>query len=97
MSPHEIQSILIQVLQDVQSVSGRAWPGLDAAQKPIGCLEGFDSLSGVEATVMVEEKLGCGDLAVESIFVSEDGSHALTVKEIALRISKLLAVAGVKT
>ena len=90
MSIDDLQCIVLDVLREVQTLSGRAWPGLDPAAKPIGSLEGFDSLSAVEATVLVEEKLGCGDLEIESIFVSEDGKRALTVKEIAERIQKLL-------
>src|SRR5262245_44715093 len=91
MSVDEIQAIVVDVLRDVQRLSGRRWNGIEATAKPIGSLEGFDSLSGIEATVMVEEKLGCAELGIESIFVSEDGKHALTLKEIAQRISKLLA------
>lgn len=94
MTTDEIQSILVAVLHDVQTLSGRPSVPLPPSAKPIGDLQGFDSLTGVEATVMVEEKLGCGELKVESIFVSEDGKRALTVKEIAERISKLLTKTG---
>ena len=96
MSLDEIQSNVLEVLQDVQTLSGRSWTGLDPTAKPIGHLDGFDSLSAVEATVMVEEKLGCRDLEVDSVFISEDGTRALTVKEIAQRISKLLTASGAK-
>jgi hypothetical protein len=96
MSLDEIQSAVLEVLRDVQTISGRSWNGLDLSAQPIGHLDGFDSLSGVEATVMVEEKLGCGDLEVDSVFVSEDGKRALSVKEIAHRISKLLTASGAK-
>jgi acyl carrier protein len=96
MSLDEIQSTVLEVLREVQTLSGRSWTGLDPTAKPIGGLDGFDSLSSVEATVMVEEKLRCRDLEVDSIFISEDGTRALTVKEIAQRISKLLASDGGK-
>ena len=43
---------------------------------------------------MIEERLGGHDWEVDSIFVSEDGEHALTVEEIAQRVSKLLSAAG---
>ena len=89
MSLDEIQNIVLEVLREVQTLSGRSWTGLDPTAAPIGSLDGFDSLCAVEATVMVEEKLGCRDLEVESIFVSDDGKRALTVKEIAQRLSKL--------
>jgi acyl carrier protein len=96
MSLEEIQSIVLDVLREVQTISGRTWTGLDPSAKPIEHLEGFDSLSSVEATVMVEEKLGCRDLGVDSVFVSEDGNHALTVRQIAQRISILLMARGGK-
>ncbi len=96
MSLDEIQTIVLDVLRDVQTLSGREWVGLDPNAEPIGQLDGFDSLCGVEATVMVEERLGCGDLDVDTVFVSRDGKRALTVKEIAQRISKLLAAKGGK-
>src|SRR5260370_42589507 len=96
MSLDEIQNIVIEVLREVQTLSGRSWTGIDPAAPPIGGLDGFDSLCAVEATVIVEEKLGCRDLEVESIFVSDDGKRALTVKEVAQRLSKLLASGGRK-
>jgi hypothetical protein len=90
MSLDEIQTIVLEVLREVQTLSGREWAGLELSAKPLGSLDGFDSLSSVEATVMVEERLGCRDLGVDSIFISDDGERALTVEEIAQRASKLL-------
>lgn len=89
MTQEEAQTVLLDVLRDVQTISGREWTGLGADAKPIGGLDGFDSLSGVETTVMIEEKLGCR-VEGESLFVSSDGKRALTVKEISQRISGLL-------
>lgn len=95
MSLDEIRSIVLEVLREVQTLSGRPWTGVDPAAKPIGELDGFDSLTAIEATVMIEEKLGCPDLGVDSVFVSEDGKRPLTVEQIARHISKLLATGGV--
>jgi acyl carrier protein len=96
MTIERIQSVVLEVLQEVQTLCGRSWTRLEPTDKPIGSLDGFDSLAAVEATVIVEEKLGCRDLGVETIFVSEDGKRALSINEIARRISKLLAADGVK-
>ncbi len=74
-------------------MSGREWSGLGADARPIGNLDGFDSLSAVEATVMVEEKLRC-KLDIDSVFVSDDGRRALTLIEISDRLSKLLTGKG---
>jgi hypothetical protein len=76
------------------TLRGRNWKELKPTDKPIGSLDDFDSLVGVETTVMVEEKLACGDLQIESLFVSEDGKRALTVREIAQRIGELLVAVG---
>ena len=96
MSLQEIQSLLLEVLREVQTVSGRAWAGLDLSAKPIGGLDGFDSLSGVEATAIVEQKLGCRNLAINSIFVADDKKRALTVREIAQNIANKVANGGGK-
>ena len=55
-----VRSLILSVLQEVQEMSGREWNGLVGDAKPIGALEGFDSLSGIEVTVMIEERLGRG-------------------------------------
>jgi acyl carrier protein len=89
MKPNEISTVLIGVIKESQVLSGRSWQPLRDDSKPIGALEGFDSLCGLEATTLLEEKLGCsfGD---ESIFVSADGTRALTVNEITARIASVL-------
>lgn len=90
MTPEKLLPVVLQVLQEVQKMSGRPWHPLTLDMKPIGTLDGFDSLAGVEATVMIEEKLGCA-LDVDSVFVSEDGKKALTLKEVCERVATLAA------
>jgi acyl carrier protein len=89
MKPNEISAVLIAVIKESQVLSGRSWHPLRDDSKPIGALEGFDSLCALEATTILEEKLGCsfGD---ESIFVSSDGVRALTVTEITTRIATVV-------
>ena len=53
--------------------------------KPIGSLDGFDSLTGIEATVILEEKLKVS-LDAENIFVSEKGDRALRLNDIVASI-----------
>jgi hypothetical protein len=43
---------------------------------------------------MIEEKLGC-TLNVDSVFVSEDGKKALTLKEVCERVATLVAATKV--
>lgn len=89
MLPEELERIVIDVLRDVEDISGRQWNGIALNASPIGTLPGFDSQSGIEATVGIELKLGC-EFGVDSVFVSADGRRALTVKEIAERIAALI-------
>lgn len=89
MTRDEVQSVIVEVLREVQQISGREWKDIDLDATPIGCLDGFDSLSAVEATVMVEEKLDC-KIEIDSVFVSDNGKRALTLQEISERLSRLL-------
>jgi hypothetical protein len=78
-----------EILAEVQEVSGRSVTPLDGTDKVIGQLDGFDSLSSIEATVMIEAKLQF-DSKCDSLFISEDGSKALTLDEVSARIEVLL-------
>ena len=89
MSLEKIQQTVLEVLREVQALSGREWAGLPLTSNPFNDLDGFDSLCSVEATVMLEEKLGLGELKATSFFVSEDGKCGLTIAETAQFIQKL--------
>ena len=91
MSLVEIQAAVLRALAKAQAFCGRPWTGLDLTAKPIGDLDGFDSPGGVEATLLLEDELGCGDLHVENVFKSKDGKRALNVIEVARRVAELLA------
>lgn len=85
MTQQQIAAAVLDVVRDVQKLSGRTWKGLRDDEKPIGDLDEFDSLLGVEATVLIENKIGFR-LNLNTVFVSADGKRALTVREIAARI-----------
>jgi len=91
MMPATIQAAVLDVLKEVQELSGRSFLSLTATARPIGALAGFDSLCSMEATVMVEQKLGCEPLGPSSLFISEDGKRALTLQEVSERIHKLVS------
>jgi acyl carrier protein len=90
MQVHEVESALVEILRDVQKKSGRECGELNSHSRPLGDLEGFDSLSAVEVTVAVEQKLGCR-FKTDSIFTSDDGKRALNLKQISLRVAKALS------
>jgi acyl carrier protein len=74
----------------VQSLSGREGPRPVADTKPIGDLDGFDSLCSIETTVLIETTLGV-ELGSKSIFISDDGRKALTIQQAAEKVLKILA------
>ena len=75
---------VIEAVVQVQQASGRSIEGIGPDTRPFKDVEGFDSLSGVEATVLLSEALG-RDLP-DSVFVPEQGSRALSVNEVADRV-----------
>ena len=83
MEKQEIVVKVVQVIAQVQELSGRPSKGIDANTRPIGDVEGFDSLSGVEATVVLSETLGIELGDDYNPFISEDGKRALSVDDIA--------------
>jgi acyl carrier protein len=93
MAREEIEEILVSVLHEVQTISGREWTDLEPDSNPIGTLDGFDSLSAVETTVMIEQRLGY-KLEGDSIFVSEDGKRTLSLREIADRLAAAVGTKG---
>ena len=87
MDKQEIVTKVVQTLAHVQEVSGRSSAGIGASTRPVGGVEGFDSLSGVEATVMLSESLGVDLPEDYNPFISNDGKRALSVSEIADNLS----------
>jgi hypothetical protein len=94
MSVEELTAILIDSLKQVQEMCGRPTQELTELDQPIGGLAGFDSLNGIEVTMLVATRLKCDIPGDVNLFVSEDGRRALTVKEIAGRMKKLLPTDG---
>jgi acyl carrier protein len=88
MSEAEVRTAVDEALAEVQALGGHEAPLIKDALAPIGQLEGFDSLLSIEATVMIEKKLGC-NLDTESIFISEDGARSLTVDQVVKRVIRI--------
>lgn len=85
MQKDDVVRVVVKVLGDLQALSGRAAGSIGGGTRPVGDLEGFDSLNGVEATIELSGKLGI-DLPGVNYFVSEEGDRALSVSEVADRI-----------
>jgi hypothetical protein len=88
----EIERRLIETLHEVQELSGCARVEINLDTCPIHDLDGFDSLRGVETTVLLSMKLnrefkaGKGEV---NIFVSKDGRRVLKVAETVIRLIEL--------
>ena len=87
MDRQELVTKVVQTVAHVQEVSGRPSAGIGASTRPVSGVEGFDSLSGVEATVMLSESLGVDLPEDYNPFISSDGKRALSVGEIADTLS----------
>ena len=92
MDRNDIERELIETIREVQEMSGDAPAAIDTHTCPIKDLEHFDSLRGVETTVLLSMKLKCefkspkGEI---NLFVSKDGRRILSVGEIVDRLVKL--------
>ena len=87
MDKKEVVAKVVQTIIEVQKASGRSSAGIGDSTCPVGGVEGFDSLNGVEATVMLSKSLGAAIPDDYNPFISSDGNRALSVSEIADSLS----------
>lgn len=92
MNKEEVTAKVVDAVAQVQEASGQPSGHIDANVCPITDLDGFDSLSGLEATVLLSESLGHELPNDYNPFVSKDGRRALTIEEIADNLCSILAV-----
>jgi len=94
MTIEEIQEAVLEAVCEIQKQSGRPLPEVCCGTlRPIGDLEGFESINAVEVTVQLAEKLGCeidGNPFVK-------GRRALKVKEVARCLHQLVNKNGAKS
>lgn len=93
MNQTDLRLLILDVLRHVQALGGREWSGLNADACPIGALEGFDSYTGLEATQIIEERLG-RPLELDTAFVDRAGKRALTLDQIVDYVAKALGGEG---
>ena len=89
MKKKEVAAAIEEALKEVQELGGHEWVPPAPKAKVIGGLEGFESLTAIEATVLVEQKIGSrlgldGPLSLgkDSIFHSQDGRRARRLDEV---------------
>ena len=83
MDKEQIRAAVTAAVSEVEALCGREAPQqLSGDIRPVVDLANWDSLLGVEATLIVEEKVG-QNLGVESIFVTDSNEpRARSVDEI---------------
>jgi acyl carrier protein len=88
MSEQIVQRIA-RILDDVQKLSGHPRAEISGSTRPIGDLPEFDSLNGVEVTVMLCQEFGF-EFPLTNIFVSDDGAKARSVSQVARCVKSLI-------
>ena len=89
MDTGSVVDLVIDVIRQVQGLSGRAAGGMEPDTRPFKDVEGFDSLSGIEATLLLSETLG--QELPDSVFVPSEGGRVLSIKEIAENACKYVS------
>lgn len=80
MDRNFVKTVVIETVTEIQSLSGRSSAGIGGGTRPIGGLDGFDSLNAVEASFSFSEKLGCEVTSDVSLFAAN--GRAYTIDEI---------------
>lgn len=78
MDRKEIFELIQGTLVQIQEMSGREVLEITPKTIPIGGLPGFDSLRGLEFSIMIPPELRWND---QNVCVSRDGRKALSIKE----------------
>ena len=85
MDKEKLFKIVTKILIDIQKMSGHEVSEITPKTVPIGDLHGFDSMTGLEFSIMLPAELGCNE---QNMCISEDGETALCVDEIISLILK---------
>ena len=81
MTGENVLELVIDAVRQVQESSGRTAVGIGPDTRPFRDVEGFDSLSGVEATAILSGLLG-RELP-DSAFVPRGDNRNITLSEVA--------------
>lgn len=94
MTVEEVQQAVIEVVADIQSLSGRQSGNITCATQPMRDLEGFDSLNAVEVATELSARVRC-DLP-QDVALFQQGNHAASISEIAREVHQFIQSAGGK-
>ena len=87
MDRKQIYDLVVKTLESIQELSGREKVNINEDTVPIGQLPGFDSITGVELSMMISEHIPMKKNV--RLCVSDDGKKALSIRRIVDRLVKL--------
>ena len=90
MNRKKIYNLVVEKLRAIQDISEGENVVINEDKVPIGGLAGFDSLNGLEFTIMINEIIPL-DKKVR-LCVSDDGKKPLRVKQI---VDRLMGICGI--
>ena len=88
MDKNEVMDKVAEVINQVQETGGRTISEVRPDTCPLIDVEGFDSLSSVEATVILSESLGVN--LPDSVFLPAERDRNLSISEIANNICSIM-------
>ncbi|OAO03836.1 hypothetical protein A8B75_09810 [Sphingomonadales bacterium EhC05] len=91
MNANDVKNKLIEVLQEVQALSGEDCPDLDGDTKPTEELREFTSKIFPTATGLLGEAIGEDIPCEENIFIDDETRQPLTINQTAELVCKILA------
>lgn len=93
MTQSEIEKIVIMVLKELQAGTGNMSVEITSQTIPLQDLDFFDSLLGIETTILLDEKLGI-KWNEDSVFTEVESTNQLSVAQIAVRLMQAVGVAA---
>ena len=81
MDKNEVMDKVADSIRQVQETSGRTVAEVSPNTCPFIDIDGFDSLNGIEATLILSDSLGVK--LPDSVFLPKEGHQSLSVSEIA--------------
>ncbi|MBI4524754.1 MAG: hypothetical protein HY695_13200 [Deltaproteobacteria bacterium] len=90
MEKSQLMGKVIDAVTRVQEASGRTVGKIGPGTRPIKDVAGFDSLSGIEATVILAELLSHELPDDYNPFVSKDGRRSLSIAEITENLTQTI-------
>ncbi len=86
MTRQQAEAAVIGAILEIQEMSGRECPKITGETVPIGDVPEFDSLNGLEATMLIDQCLEIETPDDARLFTNDTGQRPIPVSEIAQRI-----------